>query len=71
MFNLSSWSDSRQRLLEWLIEELLVKYQIPRKIGRQWLENNWLVPLLDGLDEVKAASQPSCVETINAYAQNN
>jgi eukaryotic-like serine/threonine-protein kinase len=70
VFNLSSWNPE-QTLFDWLIEELLVKYQIPRKIGRQWLERNWLVPLLDGLDEVKAASQMACVEKINAYLQNN
>src|SRR5262249_5551063 len=52
IFNLSSWSDPKQNLLDWLIDELLVKYHIPKKIGSRWLETNWIVPLLDGLDEV-------------------
>jgi hypothetical protein len=71
VFNLSSWTDPRQNLLDWLIDELLVKYHIPKKIGSRWLETNWIVPLLDGLDEVKPAIQSGCVEAITAYMQNN
>src|SRR5262249_20972427 len=71
VFNLSSWSDPRRNLLDWLIDELLAKYQIPKKIGSRWLEANWIVPLLDGLDEVTIANQSACVEAINAYVQNN
>ena len=52
VFNLSSWTDPKQNLLDWLIEELLAKYQVPKKIGGRWLEANWIVPLLDGLDEI-------------------
>jgi len=70
VFNLSSWSDPKQNLLDWLIDELLVKYHIPKKIGSRWLETNWIVPLLDGLDEVMTANQLACVEAINAYVQN-
>lgn len=71
VFNLSSWNDPRQSLLDWLINELLTKYQIPRKIGSSWLASNWIVPLLDGLDEVMAAKRSACVEAINAYVQND
>lgn len=71
VFNLSSWHDPRQDLLDWLIEELLAKYQVPKKIARRWLEANWIVPLLDGLDEVMTANQSACVKTINAYVQNH
>src|SRR5215470_11897078 len=70
VFNLSSWTDPRQNLLDWLIAELLVKYQVPKRIGSRWLEANWIVPLLDGLDEVITANQSTCVEAINAYVQN-
>ena len=70
VFNLSSWNDPKQNLLDWLIEELLAKYQVPRKIGGRWLEANWIVPLLDGLDELMTANQSACVKAINAYVQN-
>jgi eukaryotic-like serine/threonine-protein kinase len=71
VFNLSSWTDPKTKLLDWLIDELLVKYQVPKKMGSRWLEANWIVPLLDGLDEVTTANQPACVEAINTYVQNN
>ena len=71
VFNLSSWIDPRQNLLDWLIVELLAKYQVPKRISNRWLEENWLVPLLDGLDEVMTANQLACVEAINAYVQNH
>jgi hypothetical protein len=71
MFNLSSWTDPKKNLLGWLIDELVVKYQVPKKIGTRWLEANWLLPLLDGLDEVTTANQSACVKAINAYVQNN
>jgi DNA polymerase III delta prime subunit len=71
VFNLSSWRDPKQDLVHWLIDELLAKYQIPKKIARRWLEANWIVPLLDGLDEVMTANQPACVEAINTYVQDN
>lgn len=71
VFNLSSWSGPGQSLLDWLINELLTKYQIPTKSGSSWLASNWIVPLLDGLDEVMVAKRSACVETINAYVQND
>jgi DNA polymerase III delta prime subunit len=71
IFNLSSWNDSKQNLLDWLVEDLLVKYQIPRDSSRRWLRENWLVPLLDGLDEVVTANRSACVAAINAYMESN
>ena len=31
------------------MEELLAKYQVPKKIGAEWLKANWIVPLLTAL----------------------
>jgi len=66
VFNLSTWTRG-EALIDWLVVELAVKYQIPQRIGRVWLENNRLVPLLDGLDEVRAGDQAGCVEAINHF----
>lgn len=66
VFNLSTWTRS-QPLIDWLVTELSAKYQIPKRIGRPWLENNRLLPLLDGLDEVKLEEQAACVEAINNF----
>src|SRR5262245_9521944 len=70
VFNLSSWNP-KQKLSDWLIDELLAKYQIPKRTASRWLEANWIVPLLDGLDEVTTGNQSPCVNAINAYVQDN
>ena len=40
---------------------------MPVKIARSWLQDDYLLPLLDGLDEVSTALQPDCVTAINAF----
>ncbi len=67
IFNLSSWANKRQPIEAWLIEELNTKYQVPRKLGKAWVETDQILPLLDGLDEVAPASRAACVEAINVY----
>jgi len=67
VFNLSSWAVERLPLPEWLASELSVKYQIPKELGAVWLRNHWLLPLLDGLDEVQAGARQECVAAINAF----
>jgi len=71
VFNLSSWAVKRPPLTEWLIEELNLKYQVPRKLGKVWIESDQVLPLLDGLDEVTLASRAACVEAINRYRQEH
>ena len=66
VFNLStgSWG---QPLIDWLVAELSAKYQIPKRIGQPWLENNRLLPLLDGLDEVQEEERAACVKVVNHF----
>ncbi|MDX1416215.1 MAG: BTAD domain-containing putative transcriptional regulator, partial [Candidatus Promineifilaceae bacterium] len=69
VFNLSSWRGSS--LMDWLQRELNEKYLIPNKIGRQWLDEDQLLLLLDGLDEVGQNQRGACVEAINQYRQEH
>ena len=71
VFNLSSWAEERQSIAEWLVEELNVKYNIPKRIARPWVENDDLLLLLDGLDEVKQEHRDACVEAINGFRQEH
>ncbi len=71
VFNLSSWAERRLPLQDWLVEELNTKYQIPRKIGRTWIEQDGLMLLLDSLDEVKAEHRKECVEVINYFREDH
>ena len=67
VFLLSAWSQSRKPLLEWLKDELSLRYDVPKKIADGWLSSNQILPLLDGLDEVRDNSRGECVEAINAF----
>lgn len=68
VFNLSSWALERKPLAEWLVDELHLRYQVPPKIGKAWVDKDYaLTLLLDGLDEVAEAYQDACVEAINTF----
>jgi len=73
VFHLSSWSPSPRsaQLERWLVQELRVRYYIPYKVARQWVENDELLFLLDGLDEVKGEDRAECVAAINAFRQSH
>lgn len=71
LFSLTSWSSKRQPLGDWLVEELALTYQVPRKLGRSWIEADEIQPLLDGLDEVAQAQRSACVEAINDYRREH
>lgn len=71
VFNLSSWAERKPKLDDWLIAELNLKYQIPKKVAQEWLEHEELLLLLDGLDEVKHESREACVKAINAFRQEH
>ncbi len=67
VFNLSSWAQKQASLADWLIEELAIKYQIPKKLGRAWVTQEHILPLLDGLDEVREEVREACVLAINNH----
>jgi transcriptional regulator with XRE-family HTH domain len=67
IFNLSSWPLNQQLLTTWFVEELNSKYQVPQQVGLVWVEDDHILPLLDGLDEVSPAFRKACVDAINVY----
>jgi hypothetical protein len=67
IFNLASWAQSQPPIGEWLVAELNARYTIPKRIARSWVENDALLLLLDGLDEVSHADREACVQALNAY----
>jgi predicted NACHT family NTPase len=69
VFNLSSWTHKQQPFTLWLIDELETKYQVPRRVGSDWINADQILPLLDGLDEVDTAYRTACIEMINEYHQ--
>jgi eukaryotic-like serine/threonine-protein kinase len=71
ILNLSSWAIKRKSISDWLVDELNDKYQVPHRIGRNWMAADQVLPLLDGLDEVAPAYQSACVEAINRYRRDH
>ncbi|XGV97342.1 MAG: tetratricopeptide repeat protein [Leptolyngbya sp. BL-A-14] len=80
VFSLSSWhsekitktltqQNSVESFTTWLVAEFQRNYKIPEKWVRSWLENQELLLLLDGLDEVGIGQQDLCVQTLNRFSQ--
>jgi TIR domain len=67
LFNLSSWRGDEASLGAWIVDQLKVKYGVRKDNGREWLSDRIIVPLLDGLDEVRPEYQERCVEAINRF----
>jgi predicted NACHT family NTPase len=66
VFSLASWFGD-QEIGEWMVNELSNRYEVPRRLGNQWLHTGHLLPLLDGLDEVDKEHRLACAEAINAF----
>jgi DNA polymerase III delta prime subunit len=73
VLNLSSWGSNprTKTLVQWLVEELDKQYQVPQIQGKTWVEQQKLLLLLDGLDEVKMAQRERCLRAINDFIQTH
>lgn len=69
--NLSSWAQKRQSIANWLIQELYKIYGISKSLGEAWVEQEQLILLLDGLDEVDAKYQNDCIKALNQFIQEH
>ncbi|NES20465.1 MAG: TIR domain-containing protein [Symploca sp. SIO3E6] len=70
VLNLSSWAAKQQTIPEWIVEQLNSKYQVPKSIGQEWVKQQELLLLFDGLDEVKGEQRDHCVAALNDFHQN-
>lgn len=71
VFPLSPWTKSFPSLEEWFIDELNKRYQIPRTAASRFIQDEKLILLLDGLDEVNEAYRADCVEAINHFLEQH
>jgi DNA polymerase III delta prime subunit len=70
VFHLSSWAVARHPLVDWMVEELRERYYVPPAIGRIWIRNQQILPLLDGLDEVVPEHRLRCVDAITQFRKD-
>ncbi len=71
VFTLSSWGERAGTLTEWLADELEKRYDSPRPMANSWIEQEAILLLLDGLDEVAEEKRAACVDAINAFRQEH
>ncbi|MCL2931034.1 MAG: hypothetical protein MGG11_01660 [Trichodesmium sp. MAG_R03] len=65
LLDLATWQNNNQKISDWLIDQLKFKYNIPNKVTKDWLENQLLLPLIDGFDQVSPELLEHCLEGIN------
>ncbi|MEB3283069.1 MAG: NACHT domain-containing protein [Lyngbya sp.] len=70
VLNLSSWAKKRQKIADWLVDELQSNYGVSKSLGKAWVKDQQLLLLLDGLDEVRAKHREACVEAINQFMKD-
>jgi hypothetical protein len=72
VLDLAWWANRKQRFADWLVDVLSDKYYIKEDAIRTWLENDELLLLLDGLDQVQPQKRREvCVEAINEFFQEH
>lgn len=64
---LSGWSKKHQSLDELLIEEAHRIYGVSKEITPVWISKGFILPLLDGLDEVTNEFHQACISAINVF----
>lgn len=70
--NLSSWARQRKPIEDWLVQELAeTGFTINKPLGKAWVEEEQLILLLDGLDEVEAKYRNACVQALNKFIQTH
>jgi len=67
VFLLSRWAESRWPFKKWLAEELNWFYGRKRELAAELIEREQILPLLDGLDEVRAEYRGACIEEIENF----
>lgn len=67
IFPLTTWAANRPPLDAWLVDELVQRYQVQRKLAQKWITDDAILPLLDGLDEVAPKARDACVDAINVF----
>jgi uncharacterized tellurite resistance protein B-like protein/DNA polymerase III delta prime subunit len=68
ILNLSSWRPRKpQKFADWIVHELNKRYKVPRTLGEDWVKDQRLLVLLDGLDEVKPEFRKACVNSLQQF----
>ena len=67
VMNLSSWAKQRKPIENWLVQQLNEVYEASKLLGKTWIDQEQLILLLDGLDEVDSQYRNDCVKALNQF----
>lgn len=67
VLNLVARQDDSVAIADWIVEQIQIKYNIPINIIQQWLTEQLLLPLFDGLDEIETARHEGFIQSINQF----
>jgi hypothetical protein len=71
LLELSAWQDDGTVLEIWIARRLKQLYNIDHATALQWLRNEKLLLLFDGLNEVGFGPQTRCIESLNQFLQTS
>lgn len=66
ILELSTWSQGNT-IEQWITQAVETQYDIPAAITQQWLHQDNIVPLLDGLDELGRLNQQAGIDAITRF----
>ncbi|MEB3292766.1 MAG: NACHT domain-containing protein [Synechococcales bacterium] len=67
ILELSAWKDDRLSIHDWIVRQLRKVYNVPTAVSQQWLQDEQLIVLLDGLNELGLVRQARCTQAINEF----
>lgn len=71
LLELSAWQDDGISIESWVARRLKQLYNIDHPIALEWLRNEKLLLLFDGLNEVGFGPQARCIESLNQFLQTS
>jgi len=72
VLSLSSWSDSKQTIEDWVVSQLTSSlYKLNKNAAQRLVDQNNVLLLLDGLDEVAIDKRGACVKALNLFRQTS
>ncbi len=69
LLDLSAWNEEAPALEHWIARRLKRLYNIDNTMALEWLRDERLILLLDGLNELGQGRQERCIDAINQFLQ--
>lgn len=71
LLNLPSWDPNSDTLIEWAASQIADRFRIAKKTAISLLKDGWILPVLDGLDEMDMQREKTPSRTANTVSRIN